>query len=404
MKKTVLLSLMMLLEFMMLPVWYIPLLPYVDRLPGGADWKLWCGMVMGFGTFTSPIVGMFADRFLNAERVLSICYFVTAAFLAAAFFVTSPALLFFLTFGVMCFYMPTWSLTATIAMANAPREAFPRIRVFGTVGWAASGLFAVVARNGFGLDGFDTTRWIFAAGAGVAVAGGLLAFALPATAPVAKGAPMSVADALGLKALVLLKRPQFLVFTLLLLLAMVPFQWYNVYGAQYLAESGFRYLTMTMNLGQVGEIGFVLLVPLVIRKFGFKWAMALGFSALAFRNAAFAVSSVHAAPALDIAAILVHGLIFGTIVVGGQMYADETAPKELRAQAQGFVNIITGGLGVFASNLLFDAILRGGSSSGGASAWTPAYVTALALALVAIPLTALFFQGRERQSASPVVV
>ena len=118
MKNAVLLSVMMFLQFMMLPVWFVPMFPYVQSLPGGADWALWCGMIMGFGTFTSPLAGMFADRFLNAEKVLAICNFVGAVLLGAAFFATSPAILFFLLLAAMCFYMPTWSLTATIGMAH----------------------------------------------------------------------------------------------------------------------------------------------------------------------------------------------------------------------------------------------------------------------------------------------
>ena len=83
-RKYVLFSAMMFVQYLMLPVWFVPLLPYVQSLDGGASWVLWCGLIMGFGTFTSPLVGMFADRFLNAERVLALCNFVGAAILSAA--------------------------------------------------------------------------------------------------------------------------------------------------------------------------------------------------------------------------------------------------------------------------------------------------------------------------------
>ena len=75
------LSLMMFLLFMMLPVWFVPMFPYVQAMPGGGDWAVWCGLIMGFGTFTSPLFGMFADRFLNAERVLAVCNFLGALLL-----------------------------------------------------------------------------------------------------------------------------------------------------------------------------------------------------------------------------------------------------------------------------------------------------------------------------------
>ena len=156
--KKIVLSAMMFLEYMAMPVWFVPMLPYVKALPGGEAWTLWCGLIMGIGTFSSPLVGMFADRYLNAERVLAICYFASAALLAGAFFVTSPALLFVVLLSVMLFYMPTWSLTATIAMAHSEKDDYPRIRVFGTIGWVSACVFSLVAAA-FGFKGFDVVVW-----------------------------------------------------------------------------------------------------------------------------------------------------------------------------------------------------------------------------------------------------
>ena len=388
--KIIKLSAMMFLQFMMLPVWFVPMLPYVQAMPGGGDWAVWCGLIMGFGTFTSPLFGMFADRFLNAEKVLAICNLVGAAILAGAFFATSPATLFVLLIAAMCFYMPTWSLSAAIAMANTSTDDYAKIRVLGTIGWVASGVFSLVGAKFFGLANFDSTRWIFAAGAGVSAVAGLLAFALPPTEPAQKGQPMSVVDALGLKALSLLKERNFRNFVIVLLLAMIPFQWYNVYCAAYLKESGFKYLTITLNLGQVGEIGFMLLVPVIIRRFGYKVGLILGLLTLAFRNACFFCSSNWSLSAFDFGGIMVHGLIFGLFVVGSQMFVNDNAPKELRNQAQGFMNLITAGVGVFASNSLFNAVL------GVSSRWSLAYATALAIALCGALLAALLLTGDRR--------
>ena len=372
------LSAMMFLEFMALPVWFVPMLPYVRSLPGGEGWMLWCGLIMGVGTFSSPLVGMFADRHFNAEKVLAICYFASAALLGAAFFVTSPALLFAVLLAVMFFYMPTWSLTATIAMAHSEKSDFPRIRVFGTIGWVSAGLFSVAAAAG-GFAEFDSSPWIFAAGAATMLVAALFTFALPGTAPRAKGEKASICDALGLRALVLLRDPRFRSFAILLLLAMVPFQWYNAYAAAYLKDSGFKYLTLTMNIGQAGEIGFMLLVPLIVRKLGYWGGVVLALSLLAARNTSFALSSAFGLAAFDFLAIVVHGLIFGLLIVGGQMFVDEVAPPELRNQAQGLVNLLTAGVGVFASNITFDTILNSATPT----PWTLAYVVATAVAVAA---------------------
>ena len=155
-------------------------------------------------------------------------------------------------------------------------------------------------------------------------------------------------DALGLGALVLLRDKSFRSFAIMLLLAMIPFQWYNVYCAAYLKESGYQYLTTTMNIGQAGEIFFMLLVPLIFRRIGYRRSIVLALAVLALRNIFFAVSSAYGFAALDFCGIVVHGLIFGLLVVGAQMFVDEVAPPELRNQAQGLVNLILAGVGVFA--------------------------------------------------------
>lgn len=375
MKTKILLGAMMFLQYIAMPVWFVPLLPYVKSMEGGGDWALWCGLIMGFGTFTSPFFGMFADRYFNAEKVLAFSNAASAVLLAMAYFVKSPAVLFVLLLLTMCFYMPTWSLTATIALTHAEKRFFARLRVFGTIGWVASGIFSVVAHRFFGIEAFDSTSLIFAAGASVSVLAALLALALPPTEPVAKGTPLSVADALGLKALVLFKDRRFLSFGLILLFAMIPFQWYNVYGAEYLKASGFRHLTMTLNLGQAGEIGFMLMVPWLISRFGFRNALLIAFGALAFRNTCFLVSSAFGWHSFDFGGIMIHGLIFGILIIGSQMHIDEIAPRALRNQAQGLVMLISAGIGIFASNFVFDAVISG-------FGWTVAFAVALALALV----------------------
>ena len=390
------LALMMFVQFLMLPGWLIPLLPYVQKLDGGADWVFACGLLMGVGTFASPLVGMFADRFLNAERVLALCNAATAALLGAAFFVRDPAVLFVLLLLTMFAYMPTWSVSSAIALAHASAETFPKLRVFGSLGWVASGAFSVIGVKLFGVADFDATPWIFASGAGAALAGAALALTLPATPPKAKGTPMSVVDALGLKAFTLFRDPVFAAFGVLITLAMVPFYWYVMYNAMYLAESGFRYLTLTQNLGQVGEIAFMLMIPLIVRKCGYKGAMIIGLGAVAFRYVAFALASSFGVAAGDFGGILVHGLAFGLLCVGSQMYIDSYAPPELKNQAQGLVMLLTNGVGLFVSNFVFHLIL--GANVATATPlrhdWTPPYLIALAMSVVLMLAMATLFRPR----------
>ena len=391
------LSAMMFLQFMMMPVWFIPMINYVKGMPDAGNWPFWCGLVWGLGTLSSPLVGMFADRFLNAEKVLALCNFAGAVFLGWAFCAKTPGSLFVAVLLTMLFYMPSWSLTATIAMANSTTEAFPQIRVFGSLGWVASAVFSLVGTACFGIANFDTTPYIFLSGAIGSAVGGVFALFLPATPPKAKGTPMSVADALGLKALVLLKRPDFLVFSALILLAMVPFQWYNAYNGLYLGEKKFQFITMTMNIGQVFELVFMLMIPFFLRKLGYKWAMVLGLGALAFRYGCFYFGAA-GVDALDFGGILVHGLIFGLLVIGSQMYVDAAAPAELRGQAQGFMGLIMFGIGTCLSNWFFDRMLAANVvKETGAHVWTKPYAVAFFAAVVLAVLMAALFQPKKEE-------
>ena len=395
--KTVKLAVMMFVQFLMLPVWLIPLLPYVQGLEGGTDWVFACGLLIGIGTFASPLVGMFADRFLNAEKVLAICNALTAALLGIAFFVRDPAALFAVLLAAMLVYMPTWSVSSAIVLAHASAPTFPRLRAIGSLGWVASGVFSVIGVKVFGIANFDATPWIFVAGAGAALLGALIALAMPATPPRAKGTPMSVVDALGLKAFALFRDPTFAAFGLLITLAMVPFYWYVAYNPVYLAESGFSYLTLTQNLGQVGEIVFMLMVPFIIRKCGYKWALVLGMGAVMFRYAAFLVAVKFGFAAGDFAGILIHGLAFGILCVGAQMYIDGEAPGGLKNQAQGLVMLLTNGVGLFLSNFVFHLILGANVTAADPVRhdWTVPYATAFLLAFAIAVAFAVAFNPKQ---------
>ncbi len=376
------LSAMMFLQYMMLPVWLNTVIPYIKTLPGGDEWVIWCGMLIGIGNLASPVFGMLADRLINAEKLLAVADFAYAALMAAACFATDPALLFALLVGAAVLNLPGWALSATIAMSASSSGEYASVRVFGSLGWVASSVFSLVAIAFFGFDGFDTSRWIFAAAAFTGLAGGFVALMQPPVPPKAKGTAMSLVDAFGLRAFSLFRKADFAFFVSLVVLAMVPFMWYMTYNAQYLHESGFRYLNLTQNLGTVGELGFMLLVPVLVGKFGYRRSMVIALVALAMRYVCFGASVMTGCHAFDFAGILVHGLIFGVIIVGAQMYVDDSAPPELRNQAQGMIMILMTSLGTFMSVVLFDALLETGRRQDGTHDWFTAFAVAAALAAV----------------------
>ena len=393
---TIRLVAMMFLQMMTFPVWFNTIVPYMNTLgPEGAHWIPVCGMLMGIGVFASPVLCMLADRFLDSGKVLALCNLGAAAALGGAYLTGNATVVGVLLLAVTCLLMPTWSLVSAIAMEHASPRSFPYIRVFGTLGWAAAAIFSVVAIGVFGIKDFETSKHIFSCGAATCLAAFVLSLVLPATPPCAKGKKVSITDALGLKALVLFKDRDMRTMFLILCLSMLPFQWYFGYNTLYLAESKFSYLSLTQSLGQVAELGFLVILPFLFRKLGFKKALMVGFGALAFRYACFSAAALTGCHALDFGGILIHGLIFGAIVMNVQMHVAEKAPEEIKNQAQGLVMILTSGVGDFLSIAVFYPILVGSCGADGLHNWSVPFVISFAIALLAMVLLAVFYREEK---------
>ena len=352
------LSAMMFFQFMLFAAFWVPLSGYLSDTLGFTVSKVTLmGMTMAFGCMISPIIGMIADRHFTSQKVLALLNVLGAVFLALAAYQTRPTLMFvFLLVFQLC-YMPTWGLTASIAMTHSPAEKFPQIRAFGSFGWVAAAIFSVIASFIFGVEGFDKTNLPMLCGAGVSVIAAILAMTLPHTPPPAKGEPANVVDALGLKAAPLMKQFDFAAFICISTLVMVPFMLYFNLNAMFLNDQGFEFITLTMSLGQFAEIFFMLLITLALAKMGVKWAMTIGLAMMVVRYASFWLGSASEITAMYYVAIIIHGVIFGFFFVGGQIYVDKKAPAKIRAQAQGFLFLITFGIGTLLSMMVNEALI-----------------------------------------------
>ncbi|MFW6169884.1 MAG: MFS transporter [Planctomycetota bacterium] len=357
------LSTMMFLQYILFAVWWVPLAALLSN-EGVTGWqKTGILSTMAIGFFMAPVVGMIADRYMPSQRVLFIFNLLggvllfVAAGLASAEEINATLLFGVLVIQQLC-YMPTWSLANSIAMANSPQEKFPQIRAFGSIGWVASGVFGIFFLYMWGtmIDGSPIPMYI---GAVISFIAAVYALTLPHTPPPAKGQKASLIDVLGLRTFTMMKDFNFAVFAIVSLLAMIPFAIYFNFGSQFLNDEGFELITFTMNWGQVGEIVFMLGIPLVIARIGLKWAMAVGLLALLVRYVAFYFGSAGDMIWLYYVAILVHGLIFGFFCVGGQMYTEKKAPKEMKASAQGFVFLVTFGVGMLLGNIVSNNLIEG---------------------------------------------
>lgn len=348
------LSAMMFLQFMLVAAFWVQLSSYLDNMKVSGLMFSLIMSTMAIGSIFSPLVGMFADRVANSEKVLAILNFFVAILLLATFFTSNPILIFIFLMLAMCAYMPTWGLTSSIAMTNSTPEAFPYIRVFGSLGWVCAAVFALGAKAIFDIS-IDGTNIPLACAAGVALVAAVFSLFLPATPPKAKGEPMSITDALGLRAFGMLKDANISIFMICVVVWTIAFTIYWMYGS-FLASLGVKEITPVLNIGQISELAFMVAIPVSIKFLGFKNTMAIGILAMFLRYVMSALSPE--VGGLYFGAIAVHGAIFGFFFVAAQMYIDKKAPADIKAQAQGLYFFFYGVaqvIGTFFSKWLIDS-------------------------------------------------
>ncbi|NLH17496.1 MAG: nucleoside permease [Phycisphaerae bacterium] len=402
--KRIQLSAMMFLQYMLFAAWFTQLASYLDKIGVEGTMKALIVSSMAIGSLVSPIFCMFADRHFASQKVLMVLNIVCAILLFAAAKATTPILLFVLLLLAMFCYMPTWSLTSAIAMANCPSEQFAWIRVFGSIGWFASGIFSFVALKFFKTT-IDATAIPLLCGAGTAVVAAILNLTLPNTPPPAKGKPASVVDALSLRALTMLGDMRFAFFMLICLLAMIPFTMYFSLGSQFFKAQGFEMVTATMNWGQFVEMFLMLLVPISLAKFGIKWTIAIGLGAQLVRFLAFWGGGQGYAN-LYFLSILLHGAIFGFLIVGGQVYVDKKAPAELKAQGQGLFGLMVFGIGMLIGNFVNVKLIDHFTTGADAAKiidWNGIWIVQIVISVVLLAALLVFFKQNDTKPAAQKV-
>lgn len=388
------LSLMMLLQYMMYAVWWVPLAAYLTNLEVGSTQKALILSSMAIGCMFSPLIGMLADRFFAAQKVLAGLNFVHAGMLLWAATTSNPDVLFICLLLAMLAYMPSWGLTSAIAMAHLPSEDFPKVRVFGSIGWVASGIFSIIFIKFLNID-FDGTHIPFYCGAGVSLLATFINLTLPDTPPLAKGQKATLIDAFGLRSVQLMKDRNFAIFIVLSFLSLIPFAMYYSFFSEFLLNINTKYISVTINWGVLAEMGFMLLVPLAIRKFGLRKTMVLGLVALTIRYLSFYAGGVITQPWMYYIGILFHGLIFGFFYVGGQIYIDKKAPKELKSQAQGFIFLVTFGAGLLVGNFLCANLIDHYKTASGYN-WNAIWgITTLVSAALLLGFVLLFREDKD---------
>lgn len=373
----ILLSAMMFLQFFVWGAWFVTLGPFMDAQ--GFEGK---SIANAYSTapiaaILSPLIlGIVADRFFATEKVMGAMHLLGGALLCVApQFVADGQQQSGLFIGIllahMLCYMPTLGLSNTVAfhaMTN-PEKQFPLVRVWGTIGWILAGVsIGYIAKSLVTDQGnfasIETARaanpqfFYVAGGAGILL--GILSFFLPNTPAPSKGKPISVGSMLGLDALSLLKRPSFAVFIVASMLICIPLAAYYAFAATYAGKAGMEGVPIKMTFGQMSEIGFMLVMPLFFRRLGVKWMLAIGMLAWVLRYGLF--SAAWGGPDnsqiwMILGGIVLHGICYDFFFVTGQIYTEKAAPKAVRAQAQGFLVLVTQGIGMLIGNQLFGRLV-----------------------------------------------
>ena len=371
------LSAMMFLQFFTWGAWYVTIGNYMAA-QGMADLTHWPYTVNPVAAIVAPFfLGLVADRFFATERVLGALHIIGGLIMLTVPQATGSPLLFILLLLLynIC-YMPTLGLANSLAFHNIENQEkqFPLIRVFGTIGWIVAGLFIGFVLGQFSGDELpDRTPLPLYTTAIASLILGAYSFTLPHTPPPAAGEKVSLKSIVGIDAFRQLGSRAFYIFIACSILICIPLAaYYNfapIFVANAVYDQGVSNAVVgllpnpssLMTLGQMSEAAFMLLMPLLFARFGVKWMLAIGMAAWILRYLFFALGAPDAVFWMVVTGILLHGICYDFFFVTGQIYVDKKSTPAVRGQAQGFLVLVTYGLGMFIgaqiAGALFNAFL-----------------------------------------------
>jgi len=391
------LAAMVFLHYFVWSCWYNTMAVYLGKLNfTGTQIGLAYGTT-AIGALISPfIIGVIADRFVPAQRLLGVLHLLGAGLLwwisqQTTFNIFYPSLIVYtLT------YMAGHGLINTITLTHTPNPAkwFPIVMVAASAGW-------IVAANVINFAGLADNNGMFKLACGVALAVALYSFTLPNTPPKGDTGPVSASKLLGLDALKLFKDRSFAVFMFCSFLICIPLSFYFTWTSAFLSEMNVADYASKMTLGQVSEVGFLLLLPILLPFLGAKRIMILGMAAWAARFALFAY--FHEQPTatwMVLGGILLHGMSYDFIFVMGRMYVDKAAGDSLRASAQGLHAVFTLGAGMFVGSWLAGVVAQNYTSATGVHDWKSIWLVPAIMSAILIPVFLALFREKSPNDAS----
>lgn len=407
MKSTIWLRLafMMFLEFFIWGAWFVTLGIFLENnLHASGSWSAAVFSTQSWGAIIAPfIIGLIADRYFNAERILGILHLAGALLMYQMYQSGSIESFYPYVLSYMILFMPTLALVNSISfnqMQN-PEKQFSSIRVLGTIGWIVAGLFISYVffwdNKEAITEGAMKNTFLMASIASLVL--GLYSFTLPKTPPkIAKGSTTKIADILGLDALKLLKDKNFAIFFVASILICIPLAFYYQYASQYLSNINVPNPAAKMTIGQASEVLFMLMLPVFFKRFGFKKTILFGMLAWTIRYALFAYGNSGDLIFMIMVGIALHGVCYDFFFVSGQIYTDKKAGEKFKSSAQGLITLATYGVGMLVgfqiAGMIADHFTLGTNSFD----WKMIWIIPSAIALVVFLLFALLFKDQHEKT------
>jgi nucleoside transporter len=398
---SVLLCLMMFVEYFVWGSWYVTMSTYMSQNLHSSGVQIGAAYsALAIATMISPfIVGLIADRFFSAQRIMGLLHLLGAILLYLASTVTLNGPFYWIILFYSLLYMPTIALSNSIAFnqMSDPGKQFPWIRVFGTLGWIAAGL--LIGNMHWEKTGTIINTFYLASGASALL--GLFSFFLPDTPPKASANEASASKALGTEAFVLFKNNAYLIFFIAAILVCIPLSFYYGFANAFLNEIGMQGAASKMILGQISEAVFILAIPFLFNRIGVKKMLMMGMIAWMLRYICFAYGNINANLWMLYAGIILHGVCYDFFFVTGYMYTEKKAGAAIKNAAQGLFTFATYGVGMFIGTWFSGFVVDSYKTPEGHN-WTGIWYVPAYIALGVLIYFILFF--REKKSATSLSV
>ena len=344
------------LEFFVWGAWLISMSQYMFNSLGFTGVQV--GSIygtMGLASLFAPaLLGIVADRWVNAERLLGLCHIIGAGLLLWASTVTDYPTFYVIMLLNSIVFMPTIALNNTVSYIILEERGynivkdFPPIRVWGTVGFICA--MWIVDLAGWTKSPFQL---YISAGAGLFL--GLYAFTMPECRPAKIEAKKNLVSSLGLDAFVLFKRKKMIIFFVFAMLLGAALQITNALGGAFLddfktayADSfGVKHPNILLSISQISETLFILTIPFFLQKFGIKKVMLMSIFAWFFRFGLFGIGDPGPGLYLLVLSMIVYGMAFDFFNISGSLFVEKEADIKIRASAQGLFMLMTNGVGAF---------------------------------------------------------